>query len=226
MLMLYVIGAVFALIGLLVQSRLKSKFHQYSQMNLMNGMSGREVAEKMLRDNGVFDVKIISVNGQLSDHYNPGNKTVNLSHDVYHGRNAAAAAVAAHECGHAVQHQVAYPFLGFRSSMVPIVNVAGSIMPWILMAGVMLLNRIPGLLLVAIIAQAAITLFTLITLPVEFDASKRALGWLTSSGTVINKEYDAAKDALKWAALTYVVTALAAIAQLLYLINRYSSRRN
>ena len=224
--MLYLIGIVFAAIGWLVQSQLKSKFQRYAQMSLKSGMNGREVAERMLQGNGIYDVKIISVAGQLTDHYNPTNKTINLSHDVYHGRSAAAAAVAAHECGHAVQHQIAYPFLGFRSAFVPIVNVAGTIMPWVLMAGVFFLNRIPGLLLVAIVAQAAITLFTLITLPVEFDASKRALQWLSSSGTVLNQEYDAAKDALKWAAMTYVVTALAAVAQLVYLISRYSGRRD
>ncbi|MBX7053231.1 MAG: zinc metallopeptidase [Flavobacteriales bacterium] len=222
----YLIGIVFAVVGWLVQSRLKSKFQHYSKITLLNNMSGKEVAEKMLQDHGIYDVKIISVDGQLSDHYNPVNKTVNLSRDVYHGRSAAAAAVAAHECGHAVQHQVAYPMLGFRSAMVPIVNLAGTVFMWILMAGIFLMSRFPGLLLIAIIAQAAITLFALITLPVEFDASKRALQWLTSSGTLAMKEQEAAKDALWWAAMTYVVTALAAITQLVYLISRYSGRRN
>lgn len=222
----YLIGIVFAVVGWLVQSRLKSKFRHYSKITLLNNMSGKEVAERMLQDHGIYDVKIISVDGQLSDHYNPVNKTVNLSRDVYHGRSAAAAAVAAHECGHAVQHQVAYPMLGFRSAMVPIVNLAGTVFMWILMAGIFLMSRFPGLLLIAIIAQAAITLFALITLPVEFDASKRALQWLTSSGTLAMKEQEAAKDALWWAAMTYVVTALAAITQLVYLISRYSGRRN
>lgn len=222
----YLIGIVFAVVGWLVQSRLKSKFQHYSKITLLNNMSGKEVAEKMLHDHGIYDVKIISVDGQLSDHYNPVNKTVNLSRDVYHGRSAAAAAVAAHECGHAVQHQVAYPMLGFRSAMVPIVNLAGTVFMWILMAGIFLMSRFPGLLLIAIIAQAAITLFALITLPVEFDASKRALQWLTSSGTLAMKEQESAKDALWWAAMTYVVTALAAITQLVYLISRYSGRKN
>jgi len=224
--MLYVIGIVFALIGLLVQSQLKSKIRKYSEMTLLNNLSGREVAEKMLKQNGVMDVKVISVAGQLTDHYNPALKTVNLSHDVYHGRNAASAAIASHECGHALQHQLAYPMLGFRSAMVPVVNIAGTVMPWLLMLGVMFLSRIPGLLLLAIVAQAIITVFTLVTLPVEFDASRRALAWMQNNGIVVSQEYDAAKDSLKWAAMTYVVAALAAVAQLVYLLSRYSSRRS
>lgn len=224
--MLYIIGIVFAAIGFLVQTKLKSKFAQYSKLTLHNDLSGSQIASAMLQSNGIFDVKIISVAGQLTDHYNPVSKTVNLSHEVYHGRSAAAAAVAAHECGHAVQHKVAYPMLGLRSTLVPVVNVAGTVMPWVLMAGVFLLNQIPGLLLIAILAQAAITLFTLITLPVEFDASRRAMSWLSSSGTVNIQEQKAAKDALTWAAMTYVVSALAAVAQLIYLINRYSNRRD
>ncbi len=224
--MLYVIGIVFAGIGMLVQWQLKNKIKKYSEITLLNHLSGREIAEKMLRSNGIMDVKIISVTGQLTDHYNPGNKTVNLSHDVYHGRNAASAAIAAHECGHAIQHKVAYPFLGMRSSLVPIVNIASSVLPWVLMVGVFLIQQVPGLLLLAIIAQAAITLFTLITLPVEFDASRRAMAWMQQSGMVVTQEYSAARDALKWAAMTYVVAALAAVAQLVYLISRYSGRRH
>ncbi len=224
--MLYVIGLLFALIGMLVQSQLKKKIQKYSEITLLNHLSGREIAERMLKENGIYDVKVISVNGELTDHYNPTIKTVNLSQDVYHGRNAASAAIAAHECGHAVQHQLSYPFLGLRSSLVPIVNVAGTVMPWVLMAGVFLINQIPGLILLAIIAQAMITLFTLITLPVEFDASRRALLWMQQNGIVVTQEYDAAKDALRWAAMTYVVVALAAVAQLVYLLSRYSSRRN
>ncbi len=224
--MLYVIGILFAGIGMLVQWQLKSKIKKYSEITLLNHLSGREIAEKMLRSNGIMDVKIISVTGQLTDHYNPGNKTVNLSHDVYHGRNAASAAIAAHECGHAIQHQVAYPFLGMRSSLVPVVNIAASVLPWILMIGVFLIQQVPELLLLAIIAQAAITLFTLITLPVEFDASRRAMEWMQESGIVVAQEYAAARDALKWAAMTYVVAALAAVAQLVYLISRYSGRRS
>ena len=224
--MLYVIGIVFAGIGMLVQWQLKNKIKKYSEITLLNHLSGREIAEKMLRSNGIMDVKIISVTGQLTDHYNPGNKTVNLSHDVYHGRNAASAAIAAHECGHAIQHKVAYPFLGMRSSLVPIVNIASSVLPWVLMVGVFLIQQVPGLLLLANIAQAAITLFTLITLPVEFDASRRAMAWMQQSGMVVTQEYSAARDALKWAAMTYVVAALAAVAQLVYLISRYSGRRH
>ena len=223
--MLYVIGLLFALIGMFVQSRLKKKFDQYSKVDLLNRMSGREVAERMMHDHGIYDVKVISVAGKLTDHYNPSARTVNLSNDVYHGRNAAAAAVAAHECGHAVQHQTRYAMLGLRSQIVPLVNIAGSVMPWLLMLGVFFLSRIPGLLLLAIIAQAVITLFTLITLPVEFDASRRGLAWMQSKGVVVQHEYDAAKDALKWAALTYVVSALAAVAQLIYLVARYSGSR-
>lgn len=223
--MLYLIGIVFAAIGWLVQMQLKNKFAQYSKMTLLNHLSGKEIAERMLKEHGIYDVKVISVAGQLTDHYNPTNKTVNLSNDVYHGRSAAAAAVAAHEVGHAVQHATAYAMLGFRSAIVPIVNVAGTIMPWILMAGVLLLSRFPGLLLAAIVAQAIITLFSLVTLPVEFDASRRALAWMKSNGIVVAQEYDAARDALKWAAMTYVVAALAAVSQLVYLISRYSNSR-
>ena len=223
--MLYVIGIAFAAIGWLVQMQLKNKIALYSKITLLNKLSGKEIAERMLKENGIYDVKIISVAGQLTDHYNPTNKTVNLSNDVYHGRNAASAAVAAHEVGHALQHAVGYSMLGFRSAIVPIVNVAGTLMPWILMAGVLLLSRFPALLLVAIIAQAIITLFTLVTLPVEFDASRRALNWMQTNGIVVAQEYDAARDALKWAAMTYVVAALAAVAQLVYLIARYSNSR-
>lgn len=223
--MVYLIGIVFAAIGWLVQMQLKNKFALYSKMTLLNKLSGKEIAERMLKEHSIYDVKVISVGGQLTDHYNPANKTVNLSNDVYHGRSAASAAVAAHEVGHAVQHANAYAMLGFRSAIVPIVNVAGTLMPWILMAGVLLLSRFPGLLLAAIVMQAIITLFTLVTLPVEFDASGRALSWMQSNGIVVSQEYDAAKDALKWAAMTYVVAALAAVAQLVYLISRYSSRR-
>lgn len=219
------IGIAFAGIGWLVQRQLKNKFDRYSERPLLSGFSGREIAEKMLRDNNIVDVKVVSVAGQLSDHYNPTTKTINLSNDVYHGKSTASTAVAAHECGHAVQHATAYSMLGLRSKLVPIVNIAGTVMPWLLMAGVFLLSRVPGLLLIAIAAQAAITLFTLITLPVEFDASKRGLAWIESKAIVVPQEYDEAKDALKWAAMTYVVSALAAVAQLLYLVMRYSSSR-
>lgn len=221
---IYIIGFIFMGLGLLVQSRLRSKIEHYSRIGINNGFSGKEVAEKMLSDHNISDVKIICVDGQLTDHYNPVSRTINLSKSIYHGRNIASTAVAAHECGHAVQHATAYAMLGLRSRIVPFVQVASTIMPWILMIGVFLLSRVPALLLVAIIAQFIITLFTVITLPVEFDASKRALAWMESRNIVSRSEHDGSKDALKWAAMTYVVTALAAIAQLIYYINRYSRR--
>lgn len=222
---LMLIGVVFMLIGMLVQWQLKSKFAKYSKTTLLNGLSGREIAEKMLRDHGLSNVKIISVPGQLTDHYNPATRTVNLSQEVYHGRSTASAAVAAHECGHAVQHAEAFAMLQVRSTLVPVVNVANGIMPFLLMLGVAFLAKFPVLLLLAIFAQVAITLFTLVTLPVEFDASNRALAWMTGKGIVIQQEYDEAKDALKWAAMTYIVAALAAVTQLVYMISKYNSRR-
>jgi Zn-dependent membrane protease YugP len=221
----YLIGIGFALLGMLVQSRLKSKFREYSQLTIGSGLTGREVAERMLADHGITHVKVISVPGQLTDHYHPGNRTVNLSEDVYHGRSAASAAVAAHECGHAVQHATAYAWLQFRSSLVPVVSFASNILPWILMAGILLISRFPSLLLVAILLQAGVTLFTLVTLPLEYDASNRALAWIQSKGIARPNEYAAAKDALAWAARTYVVAALAAVGQLMYLILMYSRRR-
>lgn len=220
-----IIGLIFAGIGWLVQSQLKNKFAKYSKTTLLKGLSGREIAERMLRDHMITDVKVISVPGQLTDHYNPTNKTVNLSQDVYHGRSTASAAVAAHECGHAVQHATAYSMLTLRSKLVPAVNIAGTVMPFVLMLGVLLISRIPGLLLVGIIAQAIITLFTLVTLPVEFDASRRALVWIKSTNTAVGVEYEEARDALKWAAMTYLVSALAAVTQLIYLVMRYTGNR-
>jgi uncharacterized protein len=221
----YLIGIGFAILGMLVQSRLKSKFREYSQITIGSGLTGREVAERMLADHGITQVKVVSVPGQLTDHYNPGSRTVNLSEDVYHGRSAASAAVAAHECGHAVQHSTAYSWLQFRSSLVPVVSFASNMLPWILMAGILLISRFPALLLVAILLQAGVTLFTLVTLPVEYDASNRALAWIQSKGIARPNEYAAAKDALAWAARTYVVAALAAVGQLMYLILMYSRRR-
>lgn len=221
---IYFLGILFAAIGMLVQNQLRNKIKLYSSLPLSSSLTGKEIAERMLRDHGILDVKIISVEGQLTDHYNPQNKTVNLSSEIYHGKNIASTAVAAHECGHAVQHAQAYALLGLRSTIVPFAQIAGTIMPWILMAGVMLLSIIPQLLLVAIIAQLIITLFTVITLPVEFDASKRALVWLRTKSITVGREQEGAKDALKWAAMTYVVAALAAVAQLVYLISRYSKR--
>nr|WP_070138037.1 zinc metallopeptidase [Crocinitomix algicola] len=217
-----IIGGVFMLISWLVGSTLKSKFAKYSKVRLMNGMTGREVAEKMLRDNGITDVKVIAVNGQLTDHYNPMHKTVNLSEAVYNQANAAAAAVAAHECGHALQHAQAYKPLEMRSKLVPIQNASGMILNLVVMAmafaGGILGGVAPFMIYIIIAAQAAITLFAVVTLPVEFDASKRALNWIEANGIVTRDEYDGAKDALKWAAMTYVVAALSAIATLIYWI--------
>ena len=212
-----------------VSSRLKSKFEHYSKMQLQNGMSGAEIAEKMLADNGIRDVRVISVAGQLTDHYNPVNKTVNLSEAVYNQRNAASAAVAAHECGHAVQHAVGYQWLTMRSKLVPFVNVASSYMQWVLIGGILLMNSFPQLLLIGIVLFAATTIFSLVTLPVEYDASHRALAWLESKKMLTQQEYDGAKDALTWAARTYVVAALGSIATLLYYVSIYmggGSRRD
>ncbi|MFT4984388.1 MAG: Zn-dependent membrane protease YugP [Flavobacterium sp.] len=212
-----------------VSSRLKSKFEHYSKMQLQNGMSGAEIAEKMLADNGIRDVRVISVAGQLTDHYNPVNKTVNLSEAVYNQRNAASAAVAAHECGHAVQHAVGYQWLTMRSKLVPFVNVASSYMQWILIGGILLMNSFPQLLLIGIVLFAATTIFSLVTLPVEYDASNRALAWLESKKMLTQQEHEGAKDALTWAARTYVVAALGSIATLLYYVSIYmggGSRRD
>ena len=219
-----IIGGIFMLISLLVSSVLKSKFAKYSKLQLMNGMSGKEIAERMLADHGIHDVAVTAVRGQLTDHYNPMKKTVNLSEAVYNQRNAAAAAVAAHEVGHAVQHATAYKPLTLRSKLVPIQNASGMIMNIIVMAaifgGYALYSIFPMDLVIWIIiaAQSAITLFTIITLPVEFDASKRALAWIDNNGIVTTQEYAGAKDALKWAAMTYVVAALGAIANLIFWI--------
>jgi Zn-dependent membrane protease YugP len=222
---LLLIGIVFMLIGFVVSSRLKSKFAKYSQERLSSGMSGKEVAEKMLRDSAIYDVKVVSVEGQLSDHYNPLTKTVNLSNDVYHGRHVAAAAVSAHECGHAVQHATAYPWLGMRSKLVPAVQISSQLMNFLsigmLFLGGMMHSMANGLLLTFIVLQGMITLFSLITLPVEVDASRRALAWLNSSGITHNYEHEEAKDALKWAAYTYFVGALASITTLIFFIMKY-----
>ncbi len=220
---------VIAVISFAVQWRFKSKFKQYSEMPLASGMSGKDIAEKMLRDNGIANVQIISVEGQLSDHYNPADRTVNLSPEVYHGRSVAAAAVAAHECGHAVQHATAYSWLQFRSSVVPAVNVASKITQWALMIGVMLLvfSGNPIVLAVGVAALALVTLFAFITLPVEFDASNRALAWLESNRGIMQTsvEHGQAKDALWWAAMTYVVAALGSLATLVYYASMLLGRR-
>ena len=219
-----------AVISFIVQMRFKSKFKQYSEMPLASGLSGKDIAERMLSDNGISDVKIISAEGQLSDHYNPADRTVNLSPEVYHGRSVAAAAVAAHECGHAVQHARAYAWLKFRSAVVPAVNVASKIVQWTLMIGVMLLifSGNPMVLAVGVAALALVTLFAFITLPVEFDASNRALAWLqTNRGIMqVDAEHTQAKDALWWAAMTYVVAALGSLATLVYYGGMLMNRRD
>ncbi|WP_337044499.1 zinc metallopeptidase [Emticicia sp. 17c] len=232
--MIFIISIVFMLLGLAVSSRLKSKFTEYSQIGLSNGMTGAEIAQKMLRDNGIYDVRVTQVEGQLTDHYDPTNKTVNLSYDVYNGSSAASAAVAAHECGHAVQHSVAYAPLKMRSALVPVVNVATNALNFFYMFGFMFMAYIfsrntplaQTVLLGLVIANAIITIFALITLPVEYDASNRALVWMESRGIVNSREHGMAKDALKWAALTYVVSAAGAIANLLYYLSAYLGRRD
>jgi len=212
----------FMIVGGIVSSRLKSKVKKYSQVPTVSGMSGKEIAERMLSDNGINDVKVISVPGKLTDHYNPMDRTVNLSPEVYQGRHVTAAAIAAHECGHAVQHATAYQWLEMRSQMVPIVNFSNSMMSTVFIVGLIGGSFIglgwDSMLMIFIILQAIVTLFTLVTLPVEFDASKRALVWLRSSGITNEQELTYADDALKWAARTYLVAALAAVTYLLYYI--------
>ena len=221
------ISLLFMVLGMIVQFRLKSKFSAYSKMPTSSGLSGKEIAEKMLHDNGIYDVSVISVQGFLSDHYDPTKKTVNLSPDVYEGRNIAAAAVAAHECGHAVQHATAYSMLMLRSRLVPVVQISSNLAQWVILIGLGLFSFGGGnqtVLLIGIILFAASTLFSVITLPVEFDASARALKWLDSSHITSPLEHEKAKDALKWAALTYVIAALASIALLVQYILIYQGR--
>ncbi len=213
------------LLSWLVSWRLKSKFKQYSEVAFRGNLTGAQVAAKMLADNNINDVKILSVEGQLTDHYNPIEKTVNLSPEVYNGRSVAAAAVAAHECGHAVQHERAYMWLGLRSRLVPVVSVSSRYMQWILLAGILTVTVFPYLLLAGIVLFALTTAFSFITLPVEFDASNRALAWLDTSGITSSQEHEMAKDALKWAAMTYVVAALSALATLLYYVSIFLRRR-
>lgn len=220
------VSLIFLGISMLVSGVLKSKFKKYSEVRLVNGLSGAEIATKMLHDNGIYDVKVISVDGFLSDHYNPMNKTVNLSPDVYSGRSVAAAAVAAHECGHAVQHATAYRWLTMRSKLVPFVQFSSGIVQWVLLAGVLAINAFPQLLLAGIVLFAITTLFSVITLPVEFDASNRALAWLKREEVTTPKEYPGAKDALKWAAMTYLVAALASVATLVQYIMIYLGGRD
>lgn len=215
------IGGVMMLISWLVSSRLQSKFEHYSKVYLRNGMSGAEIAEKMLHDHGIYDVKVISTSGKLTDHYNPMDKTVNLSEAVYGQRNAASAAVAAHEVGHAVQHAQAYSMLELRSKLVPAVQISSSLVQWVLLAGILMINTFPSLLLIGIVLFSITTLFTIITLPVEYDASNRALAWLKNKNMLGQEEYAGAEDSLKWAARTYLVAAIGSIATLLYYIMRY-----
>lgn len=226
------IGIIFMIISLAVQWRLKSKFKKYSEIGTSSGLSGREVAELMLKNNGIYDVNVICVEGELTDHYNPANKTVNLSGSVYHGRSIAAAAVSAHECGHALQHAFGYAPLQLRSTLVPIQNAAGTVMNIVVMisifGGSFLFKTFPydTVLLLIIGIYGVFTLFSFVTLPVEFDASNRALAWINEAKIVNYKEQEGAKDALKWAALTYVVAALGSLATLLYYVSIFLGRRD
>lgn len=225
----YVIAGVMFLIGMAISSRLKSKFNEYSQVGLRNGMSGKEIAEKMLRDNGIFDVQVVSTPGFLSDHYDPTTKTVNLSQDVYEGRSVSAAAVAAHECGHAVQHATSYSMLMMRSKMVPAVKIGTSLSQWVILAGLGLMGFGHGnqtIFLIGILLFSITTVFSVITLPVEYDASNRALAWLENTNMTTGEEHAQAKDALKWAARTYLVAAISSIATLLYYIMIFMNRRD
>ena len=226
----YVLIGAIALVSWLVSNQLKQKFAHYSKVHLHNGMSGKEIAEKMLSDNGIYDVEVISVAGQMTDHYNPKNKTVNLSEPVYNQRNAAAAAVAAHECGHAVQHAKAYAWLTMRSQLVPVVSVTSGMSQWLIIGG-LIFGAAAGIGLgyyvavVGLVFMAMATIFSFITLPVEYDASYRALAWLKASNTVTPDEYKDSEDALKWAARTYIVAAIGALASLLYWAFQIFGRR-
>ncbi|QKG79520.1 zinc metallopeptidase [Tenuifilum thalassicum] len=220
---IYLIMIIFFVLSFMVSMQLKAKFARYSRIMLPRGLSGKEVAELMLHNHGIYDVRVTSVPGELTDHYNPVNKTVNLSPDVYHGRSIAAAAVAAHECGHAIQHAQSYAFLQMRSALVPIVSVASRWVQWVLLAGIILLQSMPSILLIGVAMLGITTLFSFITLPVEMDASRRALAWLNSSGLTFGDSSIYARDALKWAALTYVVAALGSLATLLYYIGLLNS---
>jgi Zn-dependent membrane protease YugP len=219
----YIIFGVVALVSWLIQRSLKSKFERYSKIPIPRGMTGKDVAQKMLRDNGIYDVTVTSTNGHLTDHYNPTNKTVNLSENVYGSNSVAAAAIAAHECGHAVQHATAYAPLQLRSKLVPVVNFASNWMQWVLLAGILMVQSFPQLLLAGIVLFAITTLFSFVTLPVEIDASRRALVWLNGAGITDYNTHDQAKDALKTAAYTYVVAALGSLATLVYYIMIFTS---
>lgn len=225
---IYLIFIIFALLSWIVQKVLQSKFKKYSVIALPNGLTGKDVAEKMLRENGITDVKVEHVEGRLTDHYNPATKIVNLSEDVYFGDSISAAAVAAHECGHAVQHAKAYAFLNLRSKLVPAVSFASKWMQWILLAGILLLSYFPQLMLIGIILFALTTIFSFVTLPVEINASQRAIAWLSNAGITNVSTYPMATDALRWAAYTYVVAALGSLATLVYYILIFigGTRRN
>jgi len=210
----------------IVSATMKSRFRKYSKIPVDNGMSGKEIAERMLRDNGIYDVRIESVQGQLTDHYNPEKKTINLSQEVYNSRSVAAAAVAAHETGHAVQHATAYAWLGFRSKIVPIVSFSSKWVTWVILAGILFINTFPALLFTGIVLFGLTTLFSFITLPVEFNASQRALVWLSNTGIASYENQKRAKNALKWAASTYVVAAIGSLATLLYYIMIFTGIRD
>lgn len=223
----YIIAILIFGVSMYVSNKLKSKFKHYSKVHLQNGMSGKEIAEKMLHDNGIHDVRVISTAGQLTDHYNPQKKTVNLSESVYTQRNAAAAAVAAHECGHAIQHAKAYSWLQMRSKLVPVVSIASRFSQWVIFGGLMLMATTAmgsTILLIGIILFGMGTLFSFVTLPVEYDASKRALVWLETENMLNAQEHKAAEDSLKWAARTYVVAAVGSLATLLYFLSIYLGR--
>lgn len=224
--MYILIFLVATIISWIISSRLKSKFKKYSQYPVNYDMSGKDVAEKMLKDNGIYDVSVITVEGELTDHYNPAKKTVNLSPDVYYGKNVTAAAIASHECGHALQHAQAYAYLQMRTALVPPVSIASRWVTWLLLGGILLINVFPALLLTGIILLGLITLFSFITLPVEIDASRRALVWLNNSGITTQTTHPMAQDGLKWAAYTYVIAALTSLAMLLYYVMMYLGRRN
>lgn len=223
---IWIIFIGFMILSWLIGQRLKSKFAAFSKIPINFGLSGKEIAERMLRESNVEGVSVVSVPGQLTDHYNPVNRTVNLSPEVYNGRSVAAAAVAAHECGHAVQHDRAYAWLQMRSQLVPVVSFTSKWVQWVLLAGILLVQTIPGILLAGIVLFALTTLFSFITLPVEIDASRRALVWLSSTGVTNRETHPKAQEALRWAAYTYVVAALASLATLLYYIMIFMGRRD
>jgi uncharacterized protein len=216
--MIYIIFIAFALLSWVAQQTLRSKFKKYDKIAIPDGLTGKDVAEKMLRDNGISDVKVQHIAGQLTDHYNPATKIVNLSDNVYLSNSISAAAVAAHECGHAVQHNESYAFLAMRSKLVPVVSFASRWMQWVLLAGILLLQKFPQLMLAGIILFAITTVFSIITLPVEINASKRAVSWLRNTGITDDTTYPMATDALRWAAYTYVIAALGSLATLIYYI--------